>query len=389
MDNLLGDSLLSFLTRERKIEYHPENVASASLYYILETNDSALRRFLAVIKENGFPFDDLRFELQKTIDLDTKSKSRFDISGRNETDNICLIVENKFNACITLKDIDYLKCFDDKKGALLFIVSHSDFQTAWTTIKSTLPTDKLKIIDECSSLVNSLKIGNSIIMLTTWKHLLEQIIESTENDCCKYEQPSRNSTKDTKPEEISIFEKKQRRINLMADINQLSRLCNEQDRVNFIEFSDDKSITDIPKRIINLLDLIDDVCEILENENDSIGISKYGYKQKNGRGTTSREMAINIYNYCRLTFDCKLWLDSKNNNPLWLQIQDRTVKGTPNQYTDEQKEVVLAKFKDLAFTDRDWIYVPLTIKRNAKYYEVVKDLKEQILEIANILPKKH
>ncbi len=347
-----------------------ENLATAGLHCLLKSSEQINQCFHLLLHQFGLPQDvELNFKSQFSPD----SLDILDIVGYvNDPNKPRLIVECKLDALISEKEQVYFNHLSKEPSLYLFVVSHSDMQISWKKVEK-LFEKHIKNVDKTNNNYYKASVGQHFVVLTSWSHIFLSIIDHLHNGIIEIDKD------DNKKQELEEY---------MSDAKQILGLCNEMDRIEFIHFNDDDSTKSIPKRLLSFINIIDDVCELLDNELDYININRHGYKIQHGRASSYRKMAIHINNGALLIYDCELWSESKSNNPLWLKIQYRTSKDTWLEYTDEQKKLVLSYNKD-AYVDRGWIYVPLIIKRNCGFHEVVNDLKEQIVKIADILPKKH
>lgn len=284
MKSLLGQ----FYSR---IKGSQEDIASEGLTYILQ-NSQVARDTLYTIIQNacGLQFDNLRFISQAI----GEKKDRPDISGFNTNNQEVLILEAKFWASLTSNQpVEYINHFESD-SVLMFICPKLRVKTIFDECLRRITESGIELTANEKSNLISLP-SNRFLLIKTWDEILLIIREALHNN---------NENQ------------------LVSDIDQVIGLCHTIDSTAFLPLQHEDFSPEIPRRIINYLDLIDGVIRALLN--------RKLVSTKNLRASATRTNYIRYFKTTDLAFalsvNFKLWA-TMADTPIWIVIKEITPKG--------------------------------------------------------------
>ncbi len=284
MKSLLGQ----FYSR---IKGSQEDIASEGLTYILQNSQLARDTLYTIIQNAcGLQFDNLRF-INQAIG---ENKDRPDISGFNTNNQEVLILEAKFWASLTSNQpVEYLNHLD-KDGALVFICPKQRVRTIFDECLRRITTEDIENTANKKSNVISLR-HNRFLLIKTWDEILLIIREA-----------------------LHVNNEHQ----LVSDIDQVIGLCHTIDSTAFLPLRHEDFSPEIPRRIINYLDLIDSVIRAI--------LTRKLVSTKGLRSSATRTEYIRYFKTTDLAFalsiNYKLWA-AMSDTPIWIRIKEITPKG--------------------------------------------------------------
>jgi hypothetical protein len=338
-----------FGTLATRFSTQPENLATESLFYILNASRTAERAFLGYVARAGVNLgDNLLFQTQSH----GKDKSIPDLVGVNAANEQVLVIESKFWASLTdNQPITYLdRLPKEKPGILLFIAPERRFPTLWAELLERLnrnekPFQKSETDD--GLLVVRLN-AHHVMALVSWRAVLAVMEQSA-----------------TAAQEMQV----------VSDIRQLSGLCERMDSEAFIPLQSEDLSSTIGMRIQQYHQLIEEVVARLRNTGlvSAKGLNSSGSIIGYGRYFKLAEYAAS------LQVNLGLWA-TKRDTPLWLRLQ-----GSDWKYSSELRDKLQFlehKTPSRLFQDGDWFAIPLYLPTGVEKSDVVEGLLAQIREIA-------
>ena len=284
MKSLLGQ----FYSR---IKGSQEDIASEGLTYILQSSEVARDTLYSIIQNAcGLQFDNLRF-INQAIG---EKKDRPDISGFNTNNQEVLILEAKFWASLTSNQpVEYLNHFESD-SVLVFICPKLRVKTIFDECLRRIADSGIENSPNEKSNLISLP-QNCFLLIKTWDEILLIIREMLHNN---------------------------NEHQLVSDIDQVIGLCHTIDSTAFLPLQYEDFSPEIPRRIINYLDLVDGVIRVL--------LTRKLVITKGLRSSSARTQYIRYFKTADLAFalsiNFKLWA-TMADTPVWLIIKEITPKG--------------------------------------------------------------
>ena len=324
-----------------------ETVATEALGYILDRYPSALAALRDVLKVDGADVGPLvRVETEKVNVVEGK-RDRIDLAAYDEAGAERVLVEVKFWA--DLEDnqpAEYLRRLPDdgNVSVLLFVAPESRLETLWPQIRDMAQRGNFTLNDvsETGHLrAAAVAGGNRRLMLTSWRSLLKEM-------------RSRAATcGDSSAEQ---------------DIRQLNGLCEQEDAAAFLPLTATELGPEFPhqRRMLDFRRLVDDAVELLVQKGRAKVEGLRGAPRTKGYGRYFHIGRNSAWAYAWLGVDYELY-----KTPIWIQFD--------NTETTMQLNEIL---KRLGRNDPDVI---LRLRTGVEYEEVLKDLVNQLCELADRL----
>ena len=335
------DTLLAYLVP--MVTPQVEDAATYALVYILNKSESARKAFNTLI-ETVIPVpveECIVFKAQIT-----EADSRFDFVGYGQGDEKIVIGEAKRDAELGHgQGGGYLSQLPESPSVLLFVVPDHRIEYLWGRVKNDVLTwdggaIELEPIVETHDRVRCSKVqdSNQYLMMVSWRNLLERIHERT-----REEQQVR------------------------SDVHQLQGLAEVMDMEVFEPIKEEELSRSFPQRMLGLIRLVGDA---LERGQQQQWIGPLGSRWSSSQGNSSAGWYLRIseasvpawfgvYHDLWAREDC---VDS----PLWVNLfeSDPTLVNT------------LAGSLGLQAVDES--YLPVRLKANASYDEVLDDVVNQL-----------
>ncbi len=326
-----------------------ENAATSALAFILNESRACLDTLNSLLRDEGFDLSITEITTQERI-----GDSQPDMIGRDRKDDdirlIRLVVEVKFWA--NLGENQASRYFDllaeEGPGALLFIAPESGRETLWKETKSQMDKAEKKI--EC---VESFEGGRRAriagsdkrLFLVGWVWLLDRMAKAVPND----------------PETAS-------------DIRQLRGLARQQDAKAFQPIHSEELAPDLPRRILQINQLIDDV---ITRGRDELEITTKDRRPRHQDGYGQYFRFTDVEGEFFIEVNFYLWATiSDTPTPLWLGIYP-IVPGYIAKLRSE--------FPSIRQSQDGYIQVPIELKTGEESQAVLNDIISQIGKIKSVL----
>jgi hypothetical protein len=336
-----------FGTLATRFSTQPENLATESLFYILNASRTAERAFLGYVARAGVNLgDNLLFQTQSH----GKDKSIPDLVGVNAANEQVLVIESKFWASLTdNQPITYLdRLPKEKPGILLFIAPERRFPTLWAELLERLnrnekPFQKSETDD--GLLVVRLN-AHHVMALVSWRAVLAIMEQSA-----------------TAAQEMQV----------VSDIRQLSGLCERMDSAAFIPLQSEDLSSKIGMRLQQYYGLVEDVVKTLQKENLA--------KRRNpSGGTWGYGRFFTFFGYeAYFGVNVNFWAKYRET-PFWLQL--RGLAGQGLFELKEKLQYLEHENPPRLFLEESWYTIPLHVPMGVERKVVLDSLLAQLREIA-------
>ena len=339
-----------------KIEGSPEDLATESLQYIIESSDKAKKIFLKhLYREAGLEAinDNLYFKTQ----LAGKNLERPDLIGINDKREEVVIIESKFWAGLTSNQpVEYLKRLErssyEGNKLMVFICPNQRTNSLWNELIRKCNIDESYRDLSCTK-NNYIDITKNINMIiVSWNKILKVI---------KHELITNNLEK------------------LKSDITQLEGLCSKMDEEAFLPLKGEELGIEIPKRIYGYYNLITKVIDKLERLSM---VSKEGLKSSSSFGRYTRYLYINNWGVS-LELNLKYWIE-KSETPFWIGIKDNNW-----DYSAEIKDDLVGlrdiNINQIFIGEYGYTYIPLFLPLGVDEATVIDSVVNDIKRIFNRL----
>jgi hypothetical protein len=351
---ILGDTVSLVAHLSSSFRTDEENVAISALGYILGCSleaSSALSAWLATIAP----------QVPKTLLYRTQAvgsaKERPDLAGRTEAGALKALVEAKFWAGLTPNQpVTYLKSLPEG-GILLFVVPLARFATIWNEIHARCADAGLPIenIQQSAELWSAGAGGRSIAM-TSWRHLMD-LLGAALRAAGRHGEAS--------------------------DVEQLRALTERMDDSAFLPLSEEETSSQaIPRRLLNLFALVDDInraalAEGIAGKKDRGG---GGLRNSQGRGRSGWYMRLGVADIF-LRYDTQLWAEF-GQSPVWLSFVPEDVEGM----TVARERLAAWKYaRPQRLYEKGGLHVPIRLLTGQESQAVVRNVLNQLIEIRGIL----
>lgn len=339
-----------------KIEGSPEDLATESLQYIIESTDKAKKIFLKhIYREAGLEEidDNLYFKTQVT----GENLERPDLIGINDKREEVVIIESKFWAGLTSNQpVEYLKRLEkssyEGNKLMVFICPNQRITSLWNELVRKCNIDE-NYRDYSYTKNNYIDITKNINMiLISWNSVLKVI---------KHELIAYNLEK------------------LKSDITQLEGLCSKMDEEAFLPLRGEELGIEIPKRIYGYYNLIYKVIDKLERMPI---VSTEGLKSRSSFSRYWKYFYINKW-AAVLELNLKYWIE-KSETPFWIGIKDNNWV-----YSAEIKDKLVGlrgiNINQIFKGKHGYTYIPLFLPLGVDEATVIDSVVNDIRRIFNRL----
>ena len=326
-------------------ELRDEPVATQALAYILNSSPDIAQRFIRELGRAGINFEPGRILYEREPD-----DNRPDLTIRDTEGHLRVFVENKFWAGLTDRQpVSYLNALPENlQTALIFIVPEQRVSFLWNKLKERCVQESLDLTDDSNeSGITWTCAGSRTLLITSWPHVLS-VLQG---------EAARTSGHNT----------------IECDILQLRGLTDQIDWDAFPPLREDE-VNDqrIAQRIINYIDLIEEISNKLINE--GIADSK---RLKWVSKTYSSGRYLRVYERFGLWLgvDLKVWRKS-GITPLWWRTDYNEFSGVMERWS---------QFKNLFDDVQEYnenLYIPIYLKTGVERDKIIDDCVSQIRLIA-------
>ena len=334
----MGNSLLAQLYPYFKGSQ--EDVATASLQYIISSNEVFNRAFTKLISEKLNVSLDETYQYQCQVVGNSDNKERPDMAGYDIEGKEKILCESKFYAALTSNQPNtYLKRLISENGVgLVFICPEVRLKSLWTEVKKKAETSlSIKEIDDMC-----IEVDGARMSITSWREVIDNLSASA----------IKNNVD-------------------QMDINQLRGYCDKLDSDAFIPFNEaDFGIEMAIKQERHAI-LIDSILTALMSD-DELDVVTKGLKATPQRTGYTRYFKMN--SFCiTLEYDTVKWKNIGTAvTPYWIKF----CKNIDNKWCADAncKKALLMISNDM----KDGEFLALNAPCYVSLDEVVKSMKEQI-----------
>lgn len=278
----MTDTLLAHLSW--KLSSHHEDIAVEALGYILKS-ESARRTVTDMLEKHGAKVAPIeRFKTQVT----QKDRSRPDLVGLDRNNDTRVIIEAKFWAGLTDNQPNAYLNRLPAKGALLVVAPAQRIESLWAELRNLAKVNRPRPDNEKADFKSVLIDDHCYMMLTSWRHLLEWLEAASDAH-------SRNG------------------------IQELRGFVDRIDQDAFLPIRSVEFAPEIPRRMLNLIDLVKDTVTRAKND---------GWISTTGLRVTAQATGYGRYVYVAeaggwFGIDFARWARADYpDTPLWLRLQE-------------------------------------------------------------------
>jgi hypothetical protein len=341
----------------QRFSAHPENLATEALLYILNNTQNSkdiFTRYFSFTDDNFTPIE------QFSSQVSSEGETIPDLVGTDgEGDNV-FVVENKFWAELTANQpLGYLPLLPKGKSSALFFVCpekrlitlHSELIRL---IDETGDYGDREIIQETEDIIIDRLVDSQYLALVSWRRLLSDL--------------------------ESLLDPISERA-LIADLNQLQGLCEQMDSEGFIPLrSGETGNLEIPRRIMDYRNLIDDIVQQLVDTSDAStsGLASAASYYSTGRYINLRKRG-EFGSLLAVDFD--FWRKS-GHSPIWMKF-NYTEFGRGNKASELLSKTNL--YIDYIEEYPKVVGTPILLTHSSDKQKVIQNCADQIRNITTIL----
>ena len=340
----MSSSILSHLAL--RFASHPENVATEALAYILSCSQTARSALSAMLRQ--FCVQSGSHELLYQTQAGGDDGSRPDLTGRDSTGQMRLLLEAKFWAGLT--DSQPVRYFEalPTPGILLFVAPEQRANVLWGELTHRMRSAGLLQNQSETELVRLVRSNGRTLALTSWRVLLGNLLAAAEN-----------------AGEVATS----------ADIRQLAALCDRMDHDAFIPLSSEEMNPDIGRRVVQFGTLASSLTDLLVASGDA---SVKGLRSASGNGWYGRYLYLRGYG-SQIYFSGDAWA-AWGISPIWIMVKNA------NWEVDPVIPVALQAAAIEFRIDEDGTHVPVRIQTGVEFDAITRDGLQQLRKVANALP---
>ncbi len=337
-----------------------ENVGTEALAHVLAESPVALRAFVRHLRELGLVVSDA---LSIQTQVGGEDGAIPDMVGFDEDGATSVIIEVKFWAGLTPNQpVTYLRRLPaGRHSGLVFLVPRSREVTIWPEIlrRCAEETDFELAQDATYANERTVDVGQGRkIAVTSWEAVLDKISDSLAGDDDRA---------------------------ISGDVAQLISLCGRLNAEAFLPFRVGELGPESPRRLLQLVQLVDNLAERLLAEKLA---DKDGFKATPQRTGYGHYLHLGDWG-ASLHMDYRKWATLRET-PLWLTIYARRSHDWNGVEAQRDQNVLLAAGIPSIVKDPGErptrLVVPLAIREGVEYHDVLADLVTQVRAIHDRLP---
>jgi hypothetical protein len=339
-----------------KFGEHPENLATESLNYIINSSIVAKKAFSQLIEQTGVR---LRGKLNFQTQAGGDDNAVPDLVGTDIEGKQTVITEAKFWAGLTDKQpIVYLNRLPRNTGGiLLFIAPAKRSPILWSELLRRCQDSGLAVGRE-RSIHNEFTAANvtpkHVLAVVSWRSVLLVILAAVESEA---------------------------QTEIAADVRQLLGLCERMDDNAFLPLRSEELTPQIGARVIQFSQLVNDVTDRAVRKGIA-SVTKL--RQASGAGWSGRYMKIYGQGCC-LYFDASAW-SRLRETPIWFSVKGiKDGKWEFNPLLKDSLSKLESEQPSRLFVEDDWIVIPFFMPLGVERDRVADALYSQLLEIAAML----
>ncbi len=337
----------------------PENLATEAFCFLLNRSQVAREAFRSLLNHFHIALPaNVKYETQ-----DSGSDGAIpDLVGRDSEGKSVLYGESKFWAGLTdHQPVTYLKrlCESDGK-ALIFLAPAIRFPTLWPELLRRCNNAGLQTAEVESDIaeIKFWKIqDNYALLLMSWQVVLNAMHQALEAEGDR---------------------------EMISNLMQFQGLCAKMDQTAFLPVRSEELTSNIGGRIIQYLDIVDEVTEQLISKGLAV---KKGYHAASSRGIYVQYVRAKGNAYA-LSFSPVLWTKYAAT-PLWLGITKTVAPGQWGYDAEAREKLKCLEMETpprLFKEEKDYyLYVPLFVETGVERSEVIRVIIQQIKEIFDLL----
>ena len=347
------DSSTMFAHIVSRLTNRTEDVAVEALGFILSRSDAARRALRDLLKLEGLDIGELT---DAGTQVGDEALARPDLAIYDRECKERVLIEAKFWAGLTENQpnayLDRLP-LDEQPAVLLFVVPEARLETLWPELRRLVehpfrwqPVDTPHGAEIKCALADD---ETRFLALASWRALLDHMLS--------FSMSSGDS--------------------IEADIRQLQALCEQQDQEAFLPLKPHETAPEIPRRILQFNQLVDDAVE-LARERDIIDTTRLNVTpQSHGYGRYLRlgSKHADVWAGAWFGIDCTLWARYRDT-PLWITFY----------YSGNWGDIITIKELRNRLGDDIWANTPTSIPfhltTGVEYPKLLADVVDRMVEIA-------
>ena len=266
-----------------KLSSRHEDIAVEALGYILKS-EAARNAEVKMLKHHGVSgVPIVRFETQ----VSQEDRSRPDLVGLDRNNKPAVIIEAKFWAGLTENQPNAYLNRLPQKGVLLFVAPAQRIESLWAELRKLAKVTQPRPDDEKTEF-KSVMVGKRYLMLTSWKYLLEWLETAGDSHS-------------------------------RSGIRELRGLVDRIDQDAFLPIRPDEFAPEIPRRMLNLITLVDDSVtrgrndDLISTEGLNVAPQATGYGRYVYVAEAGAWFGIDFARWARADYP---------DTPLWLRLQE-------------------------------------------------------------------
>lgn len=349
------DSSTMFAHIVSRLTNRTEDVAVEALGFILSRSDAARRALRDLVELEGMDVGELT-DAGTQVGDETLARPDLAVYDRERKERV--LIEAKFWAGLTENQPNsYLARLplDERPAVLLFVTPEARLETLWPELRRSLELPfkwqpvatshdeefKCALVDE----------GTRFLMLASWRALLDRVLS--------FAMSSGDSVE--------------------ADIRQLHALCEQQDLEAFLPLKPHELALEIPRRMLQFNQLVDDAVELARERNvvntDRLKVTPrlHGY----GRYLRLGSKEADVWAGAWFGIDYTLWARYRET-PLWLSFSSDNWDGVVS--VDELRSRLGSEI--WANTPSS---IPFYLTTGVEYQKVLADVVERMVAIAEMV----
>ena len=330
-----------------------EDVAVEALGFILSRSYATRRALRDLLQLEGMDVGELTGAETQVSD-ETLARPDLVVLGEDREERV--LIEAKFWANLTDNQPNaYLARLplDEHPSVLLFIAPEARVETLWPELRRLIePPFDWQLIDTSEDMDIKCAMvdeGTRFLMLTSWRVLLRRMLS--------FAMSSGDSVE--------------------TDIRQLYALCEQQDQDAFLPIKPHELAPEIPRRMLQFNQLVDDVVErarergVVSTDGVNRQPQSYGY----GRYVYLGSQDADVWAGAWFGIDYTLWAQHQDT-PIWLTFSDWEGVITV--------EELRRKFDADVWANTD-SSIPVHLPVVVDYHKVLHDAVERLAEIAKVI----
>ncbi len=347
------DSSTMFAHIVSRLTNRTEDVAVEALGFILSRSDAARRALRDLLKLEGLDVGELT-DAGTQVGDETLARPDLAIYDRERKERV--LIEAKFWASLTENQPNaYLARLplDERPTVLLFVAPEARLETLWPELRrlvehpfSWQPVDRSHGAEiKCARMDG----GTRFLALASWRALLDRMLS--------FAMSSGDS--------------------IETDIRQLHALCEQQDQEAFLPLKPHEIAPEIPRRMLQFNQLVDDAVELARKRNivNTVGLNVTPRPHGYGRYLRLGSGDADVWAGAWFGINYTLWA-RYGDTPLWITFY----------YSDNWGDIITIDMVRNRLGDDIWANtpnsIPFHLTTGTEYQKVLADVVERMADIA-------